>query len=419
MTRFTPIILRQPMAVRRLVLLLTMLVSGGLPVFPREPLLLVIIVLCLMINGWCLPSRQRVWPALVLLAAVLVVTLIRPGPVSLGSLVSRYANYLAALLLLNVYLRAPVGALAGDLCSLLHPMAWQALATVLLSHAAGMLFVPMSVGEQHYMTLLGLLNYHTIVDGLTLINRPDGFFFEPGVFQIYLNLYLYLALFVFHRPHQVALAVLAVLSTQSTTGMIICLILLGAALAQHLARGTRRRKVAVVMLALTLAPPMLYLGYDNITEKLFGASQGSSWAREYDLYTGLNIVAENPWLGIGFEVERYLAASGRLGFEDTLLTSSQLEERPTSNGIVQLLYSLGIPLGVVFAWGLARQRVFRHRVLIGLWMSMSLFGEALLFSPFFLMIVFSGFLVLPSSGRPRVWPSRLKLPQSTATGVSE
>jgi hypothetical protein len=205
-----------------------------------------------------------------------------------------------------------------------------------------------------------------------------------------------LVLFVFHRPLQVALAVVAVLCTQSTTGISICLILLSTALFQHLSLGTMRSKVVAASLALVLAPPMLYLGYDNITEKLFGASQGSSWAREYDLFTGLNIVAENPWLGIGFEVDRYLSESGRLGFEDTLLASSQLAERPTSNGIVQLFYSLGIPLGLLFAWGMLRQRVFQHRLLIGLWLLMSLFGEALLFSPFFLMIIFSSFVGKPT-----------------------
>ncbi len=400
---------RRPVALRRLALLLAMLASGGLLVFPREPMLLLITVLCLMVTGGRLPSRKQVWPVLVLLAAVLVVTLVRPGPVSPGSLLSRYANYIAALLLLQVYLRAPVGSLVRDLRFLLQPMAWQALTTVLLSHTVSGLFLPVAVGEQQYMSFLGVLNYHTMVDGLNAINRPDGLFFEPGVFQIYLNLYAYLALFVFRQPQQVALAVAAVLCTQSTTGLVICLLLLGVAFAQRLARGTLRRKVVAAALALVLAPPLLYLSYDNVNEKLFGASQGSSWAREYDLFTGLNIVADNPWLGIGFEVDRYLAASGRLGFEDTLLKSSQLDERPTSNGLVQLFYSLGVPLGLVFAWGIVRQRIFRHRVLIALWLLLSQFGEALLFTPFFLMIVFSAFLVLPAGVRRRV---RARLPKA-------
>lgn len=402
MSQPSPHAYRRPVALRRLALLVAMLVSGGLMVFPREPLLLLIIVLCLVITGGRLPTARRVWPLLALLAAVLVVTLVRPGPVSPGSLVSRYANYLAALLLLLVYLRAPAESLVRDLRALLQPMAWQALATVLLSHTVSGLFLPVTIGEQQYLSLLGLFNYHTLVEGLTPVNRPDGFFFEPGVFQIYLNLYAYLALFVFRQPLQVVLAVAAVLCTQSTTGLVICLILLATAFVQHLARGTQRRKVVAAALALVLAPPLLYLGYDNITEKLFGSAQGSSWAREYDLFTGLNIIAENPWLGIGFEVDRYLAASGRLGFEDTLLKSSQLDERPTSNGLVQLFYSLGLPLGAVFVWGMFRQRFFRHRVLIALWLLLSLFGEALLFTPFFLMFVFSAFLVLPAARRAHI-----------------
>ena len=81
-----------------------------------------------------------------------------------------------------------------------------------------------------YQTLLGVFNYHVIVDDLTSIIRPDGFFFEPGVYQIYLNLYLYLALFVFRRPLQALLAAAAVLSTQSTTGMAIMLVLLAGGL---------------------------------------------------------------------------------------------------------------------------------------------------------------------------------------------
>jgi hypothetical protein len=380
---------------RRFALFLSMLISGGLMVFPREPILLLIILACLKITQMRLSKLRQIWPLLLLLATILVVTLVRPGPVSFASLVSRFTNYLAALLMLQVYLHAPEGALMKDLRVLLFPMVLQAIATVVLAHSMGALFMPVSIGEQGYFTFVGLFNYHITIDGLSSVIRPDGFFFEPGVFQVYLNLYLYLALFAFHNLRRAGLAVLAVLSTQSTTGLLICMILLSTWFIQHVATSTLRRKVAAACLALVLAPPMLYMVHDNITDKLSGTTQGSSWAREYDLFTGLRIVAENPWLGIGFEVDRYLAASGRLGYEGTLLTSSQMQERPTSNGILQLFYSLGIPLALPFLIGIFRQRLFRHRTLIGLWLMLSLFGEALLFTPFFLFVVFSAFLGLP------------------------
>lgn len=381
----------QPWMMRRLALLLAMLISGGMPVFPREPLLLLLIVLCLGLSGMRLPTHRSLWPLGVLLAAILVATLVRPGPVSLPSLLSRYTIYLAAALLVQVYLLADSGALQRDLKALLLPMAMQALLTVLLAHTLGGLFVPMAAGAQEYMTLLGIFNFHVLIEELGGLIRPDGFFFEPGVFQIYLNLYLYLELFYFRRPACIALAVLAVLCTQSTTGMVICVMLLATFLLDYLDRHGPQHRRSALLLALLLAPPLLYLGYENITDKLFGVAQGSSWARQYDLFTGVSIFLENPLLGIGFDVDRYLAESARLGYDGTLLTLDQLEDRPTSNGIIQLLYVFGAPLAIPFFYALFRQKLFPHRKLIGCWLLLSLFGEALLFTPFFLFVVFSAF----------------------------
>lgn len=400
---------------RRAALFLSMLVSGGLPLFPREAIVMLIIVLCLAITGLRLPPRRQMWPLFMLLVAVLFVTLVRPGPTSVSSLFSRFAIYIAAVLMLQVYLRAPAGSLVADMKALLWPMVLQAIATVVLAHAANFLFMPISLGEAKYQTLLLIFTYHTTVEGLSSVIRPDGFFFEPGVFQIYLNLYLYLALFSIRRPAPIALATLAVFATQSTTGLLICLILLGTALAQRLSGGTLRHRAGAVALAMALAPPLLYIGYDNISDKLFGGAQGSSWAREYDFYTGLNIAAEHPWLGIGFEVQRYVAESGRVGFEDTQLNASLIDDRPTSNGLVQLFYSLGFPLALTFMVGIFRQRLFRHCGLIGLWLCLSLFSEALMFTPFFLFIIFSAFLVRPAARLAKPRPAaRLAAHEATA-----
>lgn len=382
-------------ALRRLALLCAMLISGGLMLFPREPLLLLIIALCLAITRLRLPLRRDLKPVGWVLLAALLVTVVRPGPVSAASLVSRFTVYIAAVLLLHVYLRARAGSLARDLQVLLRPMAWQAIATVILAHTVGGLFLPLPIGEQQYMTLLGVFNYHILVDELTTVIRPDGLFFEPGVYQIYLNLYLYLCLYVFRQPTQATVALLAVLCTQSTTGLAISGILLTGAFIRHMAQETPRGKLAALMLAAFLAPPLAFVGYHNFNDKLFGAAQGSSWAREYDLFTGLNVIAENPVFGIGFEVSRYLEASGRLGFDDTPLTEDQLVERPTSNGLVQLFYTLGIPLGMLFGFGALRQNLFKHRGLIAVWLCLSMFGEALLFTPFFMLFIFSGFVKKP------------------------
>ncbi len=400
-TPATPLVRARPqwVALRRCALFLAFLISGGLLLFPREPILLLLVALCLAVTGLRLPLRRQMWPLLLLLAAVGVVTLLRTGPLSVGSLVSRATNFAAAVFMLNMYLRAPPGALAGDLLALLRWLAIQALATVVLAHAVGGLFVPITIGEQSYQTLLLLFNYHVTIEELGGLIRPDGFFFEPGVFQIYLNLYLYLTLFVARRPGQALLATLAVLSTQSTTGIVICAVLLGGALWQRLGSGSLRHRALAVLLGVAMAPPLIYLTVDNVSEKLVGTAQGSSWAREYDFFTGLNVIAEHPWLGIGFDVGRYLEVTGRVAFEDTLLDSAATEERPTSNGLIHLFYSLGIPLGLLFAWGMFKQMLFAQRWLIGVWLALSMFGESVLFTPFFLMIVLSAYLVRRAPAR--------------------
>lgn len=395
-------------AARRWALFLAMLISGGLLLFPRLPLLGLMMVLCLVATDGRLPSLRRYWPAFLLLGAFVVVTLVRPGGLSLSSLASRSVFFFGSLLLLHAYVRAPQGGLtlARDLRAILKWMSVQAIATIVLGHAAPFLFMPLQIDQATYQTFLLLFTYHITIEDASRLIRPDGFFFEPGVFQIYLNIYLFVELFVFRNYRRAALAVLAVMITQSTTGVMICGLQLATAFGQSLSKGKSNHKIAAVVLSLALAPAIGWAIYENINDKLYGTAQGSSWAREYDLFTGLNIIQQYPLLGIGFEVDRYLELSNQFGYLDTLLTEEATEDRPTSNGIIQLFYALGIPLGIPFLIGLFTQQLFPQRWLLGILFCMSLFGEALLFYPFFLMFIFSAFLA-----RPRRRPSRTAVPQ--------
>ena len=72
-----------------------------------------------------------------------------------------------------------------------------------------------------------------------------------------------------------------------------------------------------------------------------------------------------------------------------------MDDRASSNGLIYLTYSLGVPLALVFLAGMFRQRLFPHRVLIGVWLTLSLFGEAIVFTPFVLMFALSAFVSSP------------------------
>ena len=387
-------VIRKTDVIRRIVLLLAMLISGGNLIFPRLPMLILVVLLCLTYRHWMITIRRSMLPLLVLLAVILIVTVLRPEGSDPVTTAVRYANFIAGLTLLDLYLAAGPELLWKDLQVVVRFMVWQALLTVLLATAFPFLFIPFPVEETPYNTFLGIFNYHVMLEESTALIRPDGFFYEPGVLQIYLNLFLYVSLFIFNRRLEALFATLAVFSTQSSTGVLIaCMIIAWYVATRYINRGSLAVRVLKTLASTAVLAAVVAGVAVNLQQKFTGEGSGSFMARQYDLITGLNIVTAHPWLGIGFDYDQYLRASASLGFADTDLPDRITSDRTNSNGIVFLLYSLGIPLAVPFLLGMFRQRLFPHRILIGGALFLASFGESLLFTPFFLMIIFSGMLV--------------------------
>lgn len=379
--------------IRRTILVLSILISGGNLLIPRLPILFVIVLLCLVARDWVIDFKRNMAPIFVLLAAILVLTVLRPSGSDIQSTAIRYANFIAGVLLLDLYLHAGSAALSRDLYVVLRVMVWQALITVVLAQLFNFLFVPLVVSDTPYSTFLLLFNYHIMLEDSTSIIRPDGFFYEPGVFQIYLNIFLYLTLFVLKKWRQAIFAVAAVFSTQSTTGIVIAFTIICWFIAtEYLNRGSLAMRVGKMFVAAAVIGALAFAASGNIKEKLMGESQGSYWARQYDLLTGLNVIAVHPWFGIGFDYDQYYRASSELGYADTKLPDRIIQERGNSNGIIVLLYSIGIPLSIPFLVGMFRQLFFPNLILTGIMLVLSFFGESIIFTPFFLLFVFSGML---------------------------
>jgi len=388
------VIVRKSDLIRRSILILAILISGGNLLFPRLPILGLIVLLYLIARDWVIDFKMRMLPIIVLLTCIMMLTLLRPVGSDALSTATRFANFIAGLMLLDLYLLAGAEALRRDLFVILHFMAWQALLTVLLGQFFEFLFVSLPVNDTPYSTFLLLFNYHVLLDESYSVVRPDGFFYEPGVFQVYLNVFLYLALFVFRSAWKSILAVAAVFSTQSTTGVLICLTLVFAFMAtRYLSRGSLAVRVVKAFVAAMVIAALGLVAAANIQDKFTGDSQGSYWARQYDLLTGINVIEQNPIFGIGFDYEQYYRASSQLGFADTLLPERIIRDRGNSNGIIFLLYSIGIPLSIPFLVGMFRQTLFPNRGLIGVTLFLSFIGESIIFTPFFLMIIFSGLLI--------------------------
>ena len=147
----------------------------------------------------------------------------------------------------------------------------------------------------------------------------------------------------------------------------------------------------IIILACILIPSF-YLLSSNIEDKLYGESSGSSIAREYDFYTGIEIIKEYPILGIGFDHARYILLSGTNYYVDTKLSGESLDDRPSSNGLINLFYTIGVFLGIAYLYLLYKQNIFPDRILFFLIITLALFGESLVFTPFFLLFINSSLL---------------------------
>jgi hypothetical protein len=375
---------------RRIALLLGILLSGGMLILPRIPLLVLLIVFSLVATGFRgipLGATRKVW---LLLGVILIASVIRSGPIDPESLVVRYTNFLGGLFLLAVYLRCGYSKLSQDLFVLLPWMAIQAVLTFVMANWAPSIFVDVNLpNEGSFSTFLYILNYHVLLEDFSSFIRPNGFFWEPGVYQIYINLYLYLSLFVFNDKRHAILALSAIACIYSTTGVLIASLLLAVALKQRFSSSGRRQRAIVFSVGLLIAPFILAFSGKNINEKIAGEMQGSSLIRQYDLLVGLDVIKSHPVLGIGFDHARYQALAPNYTFAEDVLGLTSTPERSTSNGIVYLGYTLGIPLALIFIFGLFRQNILGNKILIGGILFISMLGEALIFTPFFLMLIFS------------------------------
>jgi hypothetical protein len=220
------------------------------------------------------------------------------------------------------------------------------------------------------------------------IHRSQGLFWEPGVYQLYLNIALHFFLFYRRRAAWAALAFVGVILTLSTTGTLIA----GIQLAYFLLFNNQRKMLGKV-LTITFFLPMMLLYYNLastvVSDKLSGEKSGSFIARSFDTQTGIGVALAHPF-GIGFNPDTYqaFARDNTFGIVAGLNT-----DRGQTNGILVLAYSTGLLWAPVILFFLYMQRIFpSHRALFFFILAGSLTTEPIFYSPFVFLFILSGMI---------------------------
>jgi len=183
------------------------------------------------------------------------------------------------------------------------------------------------------------------------VYRNQGLFWEPGILQFYINLYIFILLFVETKVQKLKLffSSLALILTFSSTGYIIYFLLL-----------SKKYIIFRVKDFLLIIIPILMLSIliPNLIDKFIGESSISGFLRILDFYVPMHIFIDNFVIGVGLKVNeaeyyiQYLYNYGADIFELLNMPSDYFlklldEERLSTNSFIVFLAAFGT-LGFLF-----------------------------------------------------------------------
>jgi hypothetical protein len=371
---------------RRVALLMVILMSGGLLFIPRVPLLAALVALYFLI-----PKRQgfnkQLVPYILFTVTVVCLEMFRQEGADYTQGATRIANFVAGMLIANIYFSYGKTTFQLDFFAVVKFFPVQAILTTVLGTLAPTLFVPVS--DTGVKTFGYLLYHHTSDLALSFgVIRPDGFFWEPGVLQLYLALGLYIALFSLKKRYTAVVFGIAIACTQSTVGIAVAvgLVLI------YVLQNTRKGAIFTSISFIVILTPLVFYFIANYENKTEGAAKGSFLVRQFDTFTGVAIALNNPLIGIGFDHTSFIRAQWEYGYFTPEFESKDLFEnrRDNTNGLVQPFYSLGLFLGLICIIGLVRQRLLDGKYAPAFILLSTLASEPLIFTPFFLMLIVTG-----------------------------
>ena len=228
--------------------------------------------------------------------------------------------------------------------------------------------------------------------------RNQGFFWEPGILQIFLNMLFFLEAFIIKkRKSLLILTALVILTTYSTTGILLLLI----QFIVYLFNEFKLNKW-ITPFVLLLAIPVCIIFSVNLEDKISGVKEMSFQKRYFDLVQPFFIALENPLTGIGLDLfefqkirqEFYIPSSSVQSINSLTGIDSKIQvtEKGSTNSIMFLIAGAGFPSAILLMVMFFKQQIIAEKK--WLWMLImivSVMSEPLLLRPFFFLFIVSGF----------------------------
>ena len=227
--------------------------------------------------------------------------------------------------------------------------------------------------------------------------RNQGWFWEPGILQVYLNILFFLEAFIYKRNRLLLIITgFVILTTYSTTGISILLVQVIIYIIKEI-----KRNILFIPIVIFLSVPVYLIFSYNIEEKMIGERESSFQKRLLDLTQPLSIALEYPLTGVGMDVIQFqkirtefysLSVIEEWKKQVGIDIKSETTEKGSSNSVMFLLAATGFPTALLLIYMFFKQQlVTQRKKLFTFIIFISILSEPLLLRPFFFMFIVSGF----------------------------
>lgn len=283
-----------------------------------------------------------------------------------------------------------ISLLRYDLLKLLSCCMYLTIFSFFVMVVASSLFNEVLLDYALYKTFFYIFWYNPIggipiLDGL----RFTGITWEPGIWQMFLNLNLLLALYFQRSKFYLGLSIFSIIIVYSTAGIAI----MGITIFLYIFYIIQKRKISrliVPIIILFISYPLII---QNIQQKSSGDLAGSGMTRLADVFTGIIVLSDNPLFGADTDLATATNNSAiwatKAGFWNANRDDGKFDNYmkvKNSNGLVIFLLDWGLPLGLFLLFKMRKINIFensRLNIVFIIIIFFSLFGEAISRTSFF------------------------------------
>tara|TARA_R110002167_G_scaffold127834_5_gene309649 strand:- start:2042 stop:3271 length:1230 start_codon:yes stop_codon:yes gene_type:complete len=266
-------------------------------------------------------------------------------------------------------------------------------------------FIHLFIGNFFDIKSVILYTFRPIHTGETII-RNSGFAWEPGVFQIYINIVLFLNLNYISRfkKWELLVLILSLLTTFSSTGYLIffmiCIVFLNSSRDITVLRLKSLKPLLLIIIIGVFVS--IFFNSDFLKNKLVSqTSEISTFEGEFSqnrfltFLFDLKYIKMNPILGNGYNFEMRYTAEDKRFIENFLeLRDQEGDSLGAANGLSDMISRFGFLYVIIFfSFFYRRLKMFstKKRLYILLLILLFLWGEPMMNFPFFLALPFISF----------------------------